>query len=125
MSAIDEITEAFRRKVAADGGMSTGVLSFLLDGLGAVKIDAREKPNRVTGSANPQHAEDSDCIVKMSVEALQALIQGKISGTDAVSNGKIEIVGDLRVAMAFGPAVGDLPRPVNELQFPIDSPDSK
>jgi len=119
MAILDEMVEAFQRKVDADGGMTSGVLSFILSGAGVVKIDANTRPNRVSGSANRRHAEGSDCKIEMSIEALQALIQGKISGTDAVSDGKIKIVGDLRVAMAFGPAVGDLPRPVNEMQFPF------
>lgn len=119
MTSLDEIVDAFNRKIEADGGMSHGILSFLLDGAGVVRIDATQRPNRVFGSRNPDDVRGSDCVVRMSIEALQALIQGKITGTDAVSKGEIQITGDLRVAMAFGPAVGDLPSPVNELQFPF------
>ena len=119
MSTLEDVADAFRKKVVADGGLSSGVLSFVFDDLGVVTINGGKSPNSVTASSNPDDAKTADCTIKLSVEALQALIQGKVSGTDAVSNGVIEITGDLRVAMAFGPAVGDLPRPVNELQFPF------
>lgn len=80
-----------------DGQGFDGVAKFVIDGEGAVMIDA-------TGA----HAGDdaADVTLTASAETFQAILAGDLNATAAFMSGKLTVDGDIGLAMKLGTVLG-------------------
>jgi putative sterol carrier protein len=72
-----------------------GSVRFVIEGEGAVRIDA------AGASADAADAE-ADCTLTASAETFQSLIEGDIDPTGAFMSGKLTVDGDMGLAMKLG-----------------------
>lgn len=92
--SLEELTEGVRGKVAG-GGIEESV-KFDLGNDGAIFIQGTEVTND-NGNA--------DCTITMSAEDLSDLLSGDLDPTAAFMGGKMQVEGDMSVAMKLGSIV--------------------
>jgi putative sterol carrier protein len=88
-----QCTEALRGKVGDDSGLNA-VLKFDCGADGVAVIDATSSPNTVTNVDR-----DADCTVAISLEHLNALLDGSLDPVTGFMSGKFKVSGDMSVAM--------------------------
>jgi putative sterol carrier protein len=91
--SIETARAAIRAQVGTDSGLDAR-LKFDCGEDGAIFIDASTVPNAVSDSTGP-----ADCTIKVALADLEAMIAGDLQPTAAFMDGKIEVDGDLSVAM--------------------------
>ena len=89
---ISLITEQFKTKAANIGALGA-TFKFVIDDQ-AIYIDGTGDENVVSNNN-----EEADCTVTTSVETLQKLKDGELNPMMAVMGGKIQIKGDMGLAM--------------------------
>ncbi len=89
--SLEQLTEAVRKKVA-DGGIEDSV-KFDLGETGIIYLQGSEVSN---------DDQDADCTIKMSAEDLADLLSGDLNPTAAFMGGKMQVEGDMSVAMKLG-----------------------
>ncbi len=94
--ALQDTTEIIRGKVGNDCGLGA-TLKFHLGQDGVILIDATVVPNTVT---NDDRA--AQCTVKMKLHDLDDMLGGKLDPMAAFSLGKLQLEGDMGVAMKLG-----------------------
>lgn len=94
--ALQDTTELIRSKVGNDCGLGA-TLKFNVGSDGVILIDATVVPNTVTNDDNP-----AQCTVKMKLQDLDDMIGGKLDPMAAFSLGKLQLEGDMSVAMKLG-----------------------
>ena len=87
------MTEAIRSKVGADSGLDA-TLKFDMGADGVVVIDGKSTPNSVSNDNV-----DTDCTVGISMENLQAMLDGDLEPATGFMAGKLKVSGDMSVAM--------------------------
>ena len=90
---LDTCTDTIRQKVGADSGLGS-TLKFDCGADGAVYIDAKSTPNSVSNSNV-----EADCTVGITLENLNALLNGELDPTTGFMMGKLKVSGDMSVAM--------------------------
>jgi putative sterol carrier protein len=98
--SLESTTSTIKQKVGDDCGLGAK-LKFDLGDDGTIVIDAAEVPNRVTNDDV-----DADCTVKMSLEDLDAMLAGDLDPMAAFGLGKLQLEGDMSVAMKLGNLMG-------------------
>jgi len=91
--SIDTVRQAIIEKVGINSGLDA-TLKFDLGADGAIYIDGKATPNTVTASTAP-----ADCTIALSLANLEALIAGTLQPTTAFMAGKLQVHGDLSIAM--------------------------
>jgi putative sterol carrier protein len=91
--SLASITEAIRSKVGADSGLDA-TLKFDMGADGVVVIDGSSTPNTVSNDNV-----DTDCTVGISLENLQAMLDGDLEPATGFMAGKLKVSGDMGVAM--------------------------
>jgi putative sterol carrier protein len=91
--SIETITEAIRTKVGADSGLNASV-KFDCGADGVVFVDGNSTPNTVTNGNG-----DADCTVAITMENLQAMLDGDLDPATGFMAGKLKVSGDMSVAM--------------------------
>lgn len=86
-------TEAIRAKVGADSGLNA-ILKFDMGADGVIVIDGKSTPNSVSNDST-----DADCTVGITLENLQALLDGDLEPATGFMAGKLKVSGDMGVAM--------------------------
>ncbi len=86
-------TEAIRAKVGADSGLDA-TLKFDLGADGVIVIDGKSTPNTVSNDAS-----DTDCTVGITLDNLQAMLDGDLEPATGFMAGKLKVSGDMSVAM--------------------------
>jgi putative sterol carrier protein len=94
--ALQDTTETIKGKVGNDCGLGA-TLKFNLGADGVILIDATVVPNTVSNDDNA-----AQCTVKMKLSDLDDMIAGKLDPMAAFSLGKLQLEGDLGVAMKLG-----------------------
>jgi len=92
--SLEQLTEEVRGKVAG-GGIDESV-KFDLGDTGAIFIQGSNVTNDNT---------DADCTIKMSAEDLSDMLSGDLNPTAAFMGGKMQVEGDMSVAMKLGSIV--------------------
>ena len=87
------VTEAIRAKVGTDSGLNASV-KFDCGDDGVVFVDGKSTPNSVTNDNN-----DADCKVTITLENLQAMLDGDLDPATGFMSGKLKVSGDMSVAM--------------------------
>lgn len=80
-----------------DGGGFDGAVKFVIEGEGAIRIDA-------DGAAADDG--EADCTVTASAETFEALLAGDLDPTAAFMSGKLAIEGDMGQALKLGSLLG-------------------
>ena len=91
--SLQSITEAMRQKMGEDSGLGSS-LKFDCGADGIIVIDGSVVPNTISNSDR-----ETDCTIGITVENLQALLDGELNGVSAFMSGKIKVEGDMSVAM--------------------------
>lgn len=89
--SVAEIAESIKDRVAA--GSFDSVVKFNCGDDGVLVVDNQ------TVSTQDQEA---DCTIGISLEDLQSIVAGELDPTGAFMQGKLQIEGDMSVAMKLG-----------------------
>lgn len=92
--SLEQLTESVRSKVAG-GGIEESV-KFNLGDTGVIFVQ---------GSTVTNDDADADCTVSISPDDLSDLLAGELNPTAAFMSGKIQVEGDMSVAMKLGSIV--------------------
>jgi putative sterol carrier protein len=91
--SIEAARRAITEKVGTDSGLDA-TLKFDCGADGAIYIDGKATPNTVTDSTAP-----ADCTIAVTLANLEALIAGDLQPTTAFMAGKLQVEGDIAIAM--------------------------
>jgi putative sterol carrier protein len=94
--SIESATTTIKQKVGTDCGLGSSI-KFHCGSEGVVLVDATVVPNTVTNDDGP-----AQCTVKMKLSDLEDMLAGKLDPMAAFSLGKLQLEGDLGVAMKLG-----------------------
>lgn len=91
--SLESATQAIRTKVGADSGLGA-TLKFDMGADGVIVIDGKSTPNTVSNDNT-----DTECTVGISMDNLQAMLDGNLDPTTGFMAGKLKVSGDMSVAM--------------------------
>lgn len=91
--SLESATQAIRTKVGADSGLGA-TLKFDMGADGVIVIDGKSTPNTVTNDNI-----DTECTVGISMDNLQAMLDGNLDPATGFMAGKLKVSGDMSVAM--------------------------
>jgi putative sterol carrier protein len=91
--SLESATQAIRTKVGDDSGLDATLKFDLGDG-GTIVIDGKSTPNSVSNTNG-----DTDCTVGLTLENLQAMLDGALDPVTGFMAGKLKVTGDMSVAM--------------------------
>ena len=91
--SLESATQAIRSKVGADSGLEA-TLKFDMGEDGVIVIDGKSTPNTVTNDSV-----DTDCTVGITLDNLQAMLDGDLEPATGFMAGKLKVSGDMGVAM--------------------------
>ncbi|MCX8521906.1 MAG: SCP2 sterol-binding domain-containing protein [Rhodoferax sp.] len=86
-------TQTIRNKTGSDSGLDA-TIKFDLGADGVIVIDGESTPHTVSNDNT-----ETDCTVVISLENLQALLDGKLDPASGFMGGKLRVKGDMAVAM--------------------------
>jgi len=91
--SLESATQAIRTKVGADSGLGA-TLKFDMGADGVIVIDGKSTPNTVSNDNM-----DTECTVGISMDNLQAMLDGNLDPATGFMAGKLKVSGDMSVAM--------------------------
>ncbi len=91
--SLESCTQAIRTKVGADSGLAA-TLKFDMGADGVIVIDGKSTPNTVSNDSC-----DTDCTVGITLDNLQAMLDGDLEPATGFMAGKLKVSGDMSVAM--------------------------
>ncbi len=94
--SIENVTAIVTQKVGTDCGLG-GSIKFHCGDDGVIAVDATVVPNIVTNDDVP-----AQCTVKIKIGDLEDMLSGKLDPMAAFSLGKLQLEGDLSIAMKLG-----------------------
>lgn len=97
--SLAETTDAVRAKIGENSGLGA-TLKFDCGADGIVYVDAASVPNAVD---NVDRA--ADCTIALSLDDLDGLLAGTLDPTGAFMMGKLQVEGDMSVAMRLAQVV--------------------
>lgn len=93
---IDEITKTFSNKIT-NAPPLTGTLKVIIENVGTVYLESIDNNNIASNKDI-----DADCGVHMSEDTFKQLLSGELSGMAAFMQGKLDVKGDMSIAMHLG-----------------------
>jgi putative sterol carrier protein len=94
--SLESTTSTVRNKVGEDCGLGAK-LKFDCGDEGVILLDAENVPNVVSNDDT-----DAACTIKMSLEDLESMLSGDLDPMAAFSLGKLQLEGDMSIAMKLG-----------------------
>ncbi|AJE47998.1 SCP2 sterol-binding domain-containing protein [Celeribacter indicus] len=91
---LTKAVEALNEKMA--GGFDAGVAKFVIEGEGAIMLDA---------DGARAGDEEADVTLTADVDTFQGMIEGDVNPTAAFMQGKLSVDGDMGLAMQLGSAL--------------------
>jgi putative sterol carrier protein len=91
--SLESATQAIRSKVGDDSGLEA-TLKFDLGADGVILIDGKSTPNTVSNADT-----ETDCTVGITLDDLQAMLDGDLAPATGFMAGKLRVTGDMGVAM--------------------------
>jgi putative sterol carrier protein len=86
-------TNTFRNKVGDDSGLGAS-LKFDCGADGVIVIDGTSEPNTVDNNDR-----STDCTIQLGMDTLGDLLSGELNAMNAFMTGKIQVSGDMGVAL--------------------------
>ena len=93
--SLESATQAIRSKVGDDCGLEA-TLKFDLGADGVILIDGKSTPNTVSNASSET---ETDCTVGITLDDLQAMLDGDLAPATGFMAGKLKVTGDMGVAM--------------------------
>lgn len=90
---LEEITKQISEKATSAGALGNTVKFVFNDGQGVIYLDGNN------GNAISNEDKDADCTVNVALEDFQSMMTGDLNPTSAFMGGKMQIDGDMSVAM--------------------------
>ena len=91
--SLETITQSIRNKMGTDSGLDA-TLKFDCGSDGVIVLDGASTPNSVSNTDR-----ETDCTVTVSLENLQAMMNGELNAVSGFMSGKLKVAGDMSVAM--------------------------
>ena len=91
--SLESITQSIRTKMGDDSGLEA-TLKFDCGADGVIVLDGLSSPNTVSNNDA-----ETDCTVTVSLENLQAMMDGQLNSVTGFMSGKLKVSGDMSVAM--------------------------
>ena len=91
--SLESITQSIRTKIGDDSGLEA-TLKFDCGADGVIVLDGVSSPNTVSNTDT-----ETDCTVTVSLENLQAMMDGQLNSVTGFMSGKLKVSGDMSVAM--------------------------
>ena len=91
--SLESITQSIRTKMGDDSGLEAA-LKFDCGADGVIVLDGVSSPNTVSNTDS-----ETDCTVTVSLENLQAMMDGQLNSVTGFMSGKLKVSGDMSVAM--------------------------
>jgi putative sterol carrier protein len=91
--SLESCTQAIRAKVGTDSGLAA-TLKFDMGADGIIVIDGKSTPNSVSNDPS-----ETDCTVGITLDNLQAMLDGDLEPATGFMAGKLKVSGDMSVAM--------------------------
>ena len=91
--SLESITQSIRAKMGDDSGLEA-TLKFDCGADGVIVLDGVSSPNTVSNTDA-----ETDCTVTVSLENLQAMMDGQLNSVTGFMSGKLKVSGDMSVAM--------------------------
>jgi putative sterol carrier protein len=91
--SLESITQSIRTKMGDDSGLEA-TLKFDCGADGVIVLDGVSSPNTVSNTDA-----ETDCTVTVSLENLQAMMDGQLNSVTGFMSGKLKVSGDMIVAM--------------------------
>jgi putative sterol carrier protein len=91
--SLESITQSIRIKMGDDSGLEA-TLKFDCGADGVIVLDGVSSPNTVSNTDA-----ETDCTVTVSLENLQAMMDGQLNSVTGFMSGKLKVSGDMSVAM--------------------------
>ena len=91
--SLESITQSIRTKMGDDSGLEA-TLKFDCGADGVIVLDGVSSPNTVSNTDA-----ETDCTVTVSLETLQAMMDGQLNSVTGFMSGKLKVSGDMSVAM--------------------------
>ena len=91
--SLESITQSIRTKMGDDSGLEA-TLKFDCGADGVIVLDGVSSPNTVSNTDS-----ETDCTVAVSLENLQAMMDGQLNSVTGFMSGKLKVSGDMSVAM--------------------------
>jgi putative sterol carrier protein len=95
---LQDIISQMGTAIGDDCGLS-GTLKFDFGAAGSVLVDGLSKPNSVSDGAG----KSANCTITVSLENFEKMVDGDLDGTTAFMMGKLQVAGDMTLAMRIGP----------------------
>lgn len=96
---LEACTQTISAKVGSDSGLDA-TLKFDCGAAGVIYIDGKSIPNTVSNSNA-----DADCTIAITLENLNALLEGELQPATGFMLGKLKVTGDMSVAMRMQRAI--------------------
>lgn len=93
---INEVTQIFSDKIKQAPPL-TGSIKVIIENVGNVYLEHVDNINTASN-----RDDDADCGVQMSADTYTKLINGELSGMAAFMQGKLNVEGDMSIAMNLG-----------------------
>lgn len=91
--SLESITQSIRTKMGDDSGLEA-TLKFDCGADGVIVLDGVSSPSTVSNTDA-----ETDCTVTVSLENLQAMMDGQLNSVTGFMSGKLKVSGDMSVAM--------------------------
>ena len=91
--SLESITQSIRTKMGDDSGLEA-TLKFDCGADGVIVLDGVSSPTTVSNTDA-----ETDCTVTVSLENLQAMMDGQLNSVTGFMSGKLKVSGDMSVAM--------------------------
>jgi putative sterol carrier protein len=91
--SLESITQSIRTKMGDDSGLEA-TLKFDCGADGVIVLDGVSSPNTVSNTDA-----ETDCTVTVSLENLQAMMDGQLNSVTGFMSGKLKVSGEMSVAM--------------------------
>ena len=99
-AAVQQIISQMAGAIGANSGLG-GTLKFDFGDAGSVLVDGKSSPNSVCDGAG----KSADCTISVTLETFDKMVKGELDGTSAFMQGKLQVAGDMGLAMKLGPVL--------------------
>lgn len=96
--SLDKAASVLSEKL--DGKGVDAVVKFVIEGQGAVVVDANQSPPAVTAGDG-----DAEVTITAEQDVFQDMLAGNLNPTSAYMSGKLRIDGDMSIAMKLASAL--------------------